>query len=73
MIKEKHYTINRKDGITYEKTYYVNDFDCNLNIRYSRDKKNKLKTIAKEENKSYNELVRYILDKYMESYKFDNK
>ena len=68
MKTDRHYTIKRKDGITYEKTYHVNDFDCNLNIRYWTKQIEKLKEIAKKRGVSYNELARTVLDAYIDSY-----
>ena len=68
MKTDKHYTIERKDGIIYDKTYHIHGFDCNLNIKYFKNKKEKLKEIAKSRNVKYNELVRVILDAYIDSY-----
>ncbi len=68
MKTDRHYTIKRKDGITYEKTYHVYDFDCHLNIKYFKKQIKKLKEIAKERGVSYNELARTVLDAYIDSY-----
>lgn len=68
MKTDRHYTIQRKDGITYEKTYHVNDFDCHLNILYFKKQIEKLKMIAEERGVSYNELARTVLDAYIDSY-----
>lgn len=69
MKNEKHYTIERKDGITYDKTYRVNDFDCNLNIRYWKEKKEELKLIAKFHGSNYNNLLRNVIDDYIKKEK----
>lgn len=68
MKTDRHYTIERKDGITYDKTYHVYGFDCNMNFRYFKEKREKLKKIAKERGISYNELARIVLDAYIDSY-----
>lgn len=57
--------IHRKDGITYERNSKKCDFDCNLNIHYWVDKREKLKVIANAYNIKYNKLCRDILDKYI--------
>ena len=60
--------IHRKDGITYEREVKVNDFDCNLNIRYFKKKREKLKEIAKTKGIDSNKLIREVLDVYIETW-----
>lgn len=62
-------TIHRKDGITYEREVKLNDFDCWLNIRYHKEKREQLKEIAKCKGIDYNKLVRQVLDLYIDMWK----
>ena len=57
--------IKRKDGIEYYRKIRNNNFDCHLNIKYHRDRIEKLKEIAKKKNTNYNAMVRQVLEDFI--------
>jgi hypothetical protein len=59
-------TITRCDGITYKRKKRNNNFDCHLNIKYHKDKIEKLKIIADKLGTNYNKMVRDLLDELIE-------
>lgn len=59
-------TITRCDGITYKRKKRNNNFDCNLNIKFHKDKIEKLKVIAERLGTNYNQLVRDLIDDLIE-------
>lgn len=62
MEKER---IVRKDGIEYYRKKRNQGFDCRLNVKYYRDKIERLKKIAEKQGKKYQPLVREILENYI--------
>ena len=63
---EEKVTITRKDGIVYERKMRKDMFDARLGFRYFNDKIEKLKQIAEKKGIKYQELIREVLDKYIE-------
>ena len=59
-------TITRKDGITYQRKKRNNNFDCHLNIKYYKNKIDKLKLIADKKNIKYNAMIRDLLEEFIE-------
>ena len=57
--------IKRSDGIEYYRKVKLNNFDCNLNIKYHKEKIDKLKEIAKSKGTNYNAMVRQVLDDFI--------
>lgn len=58
-------SVNRKDGITYTRKVKESKLECRLNLRISKDIKEKLKKIAEANNIKYNKLVRNIIEDYV--------
>lgn len=58
-------TITRCDGITYKRKKRNNNFDCNLNIKFHKEKIQKLKQIAKKYGTNYNQMLRDILEDFI--------
>ncbi len=55
-------------GTTYEREVKdFEDYDANLNIRYKKEKINKLKQIAENKQINYSDIVRKLIDAYIES------
>ena len=63
---EEKVTITRKDGIVYERKMRKDMFDARLGFRYFNEKIEKLKQIAEKKGIKYQELIREVLDKYIE-------
>ena len=63
---EEKVTITRKDGIVYERKMRKDMFDARLGFRYFNEKIEKLKQIAEKKDIKYQELIREVLDKYIE-------
>lgn len=59
-------TITRHDGITYQRKKRNNNFDCSLNIRFHKEKIEVLKKIALKKETNYNEMLRNIIDDFIE-------
>lgn len=59
-------TITRCDGITYKRKKRNNNFDCNLNIKFHKEKIEKIKVIAERLGTNYNQLVRDLIDDLIE-------
>ena len=60
--------ITRKDGITYTRKRKEQNYDCNLNLRLYKDTIDKLKDIASFRGKKYQNMVREILEEYVDNY-----
>lgn len=58
--------IIRVDGIEYERKKKNVKYTGNLNIRYEKEKIEQLKEIAQKKEVKYNQLIRMILDEYIE-------
>lgn len=55
-------------GTTYEREVKdFEDYDTNLNIRYKKQKINKLKEIAEKKQLNYSDIVRGLINNYIES------
>jgi predicted DNA binding CopG/RHH family protein len=59
-------TITRKDGIKYERKMRKDMFDTSLHLRYHTSKIETLKEIANKKGIKYQELVREVIDKFIE-------
>jgi len=61
-------TIQRKDGIMYEKsqTYNTTHYDFAITFRYKLEQINKLKSIADRQGIKYQTLIKNILDDYID-------
>lgn len=57
--------IIRKDGVEYERKKKERNYDCSLNIRFSRDELEKLKKLANKEGIKYNALARNLIVEYI--------
>lgn len=62
MENKEYETITRCDGITYKRAKRNYNFDCNLNIKFYKEKIEKLKVIAERLGTNYNQLVRDLID-----------
>lgn len=70
-MDEKKKKITRKDGIEYYRK--SSQYDSHIHIRYSKDKIEKLKKVAKENDIKYNVLIRYIIDDFLNGCDFNEK
>ena len=59
-------TIHRKDGITYERLIKEKNYDCNLSVHYFKKKIAILKQIAELEGDNYSEMIRELIDKFID-------
>ena len=59
-------TITRSDGIVYKRKKRNNNFDCHLNIKYFKDKIEMLKKIAEKKGIKYNQMLRDLIDDFIE-------
>lgn len=60
--------ITRKDGIVYERKKKEQNFDFRVNLKCYSGMIKSLKEIAVLEDKKYQQLIREILEKYLEEY-----
>ena len=60
--------ITRKDGIIYERKKKEQNFDFRVNLKCYSGMIKSLKEIAVLEDKKYQQLIREILEKYIEEY-----
>ena len=60
--------ITRKDGIVYERKKKEQNFDFRVNLKCYSGMIKSLKEIAVLEDKKYQQLIREILEKYIEEY-----
>lgn len=60
--------ITRKDGIVYERKKKEQNFDFRVNLKCYSGTIKSLKEIAVLEDKKYQQLIREILEKYIEEY-----
>lgn len=63
---ENYVHIVRSDGIEYDRKMRKDMFDARLGFRYFNEKIEKLKQIAEKKGIKYQELIREVLDKYIE-------
>jgi len=59
-------TINRTDGITYERKVREKKYDTMLWTRFNGDKVEQLKKIAEKQGTTLSILIRTILEEYIE-------
>lgn len=62
MNKQK---IIRKDGIEYERKPKTKDYNCFINLRYSKEQVEKLKELANNLGVKYQALIKNVLDEYI--------
>lgn len=61
-------TITRRDGIIYtRKKKLVKEYNEKLNIRIKGESLNKLKEIAEKKQIHYSDIIRNLIDNYIES------
>lgn len=58
--------IIRKDGIEYERKNKLAKYDYAIHLKVSKETIEKLKTIAKEEGTKHNEIIRNLIDNFIE-------
>lgn len=57
--------ITRKDGIVYERKAKNTNYDTIINIRISKELKEKIQSLAKEQGINTTELIRNSLEDYI--------
>ena len=65
MIKMKQ-TIIRKDGIEYERKAKEKNYNAILYVRIESEKLETLKKIAKNNNENYSEMIRNLINEFIE-------
>ena len=60
--------ITRKDGIVYERKKKEQNFDFRVNLKCYSETIKSFKEIAQLEDKKYQQLIREVLEKYLEEY-----
>lgn len=63
MDKQK---VIRKDGIEFERKRKQTKYDTNITIRCSKDTLERLKQLAKEVDKNYSDIIRELIEQYIE-------
>ena len=65
MVKMKQ-KITRADGIEYERKKKATNYDCSITIKFKKDSLDKLKELAKIKNTQYSNIIRELVDQYIE-------